>query len=265
MNTPTNKSFYPQTTTPPDVAVNDAVDWRSNSPEVSKSCSYNRANLSGTQPSKQSPAAADTSPGSAKAAPDSSKSQGNTPAGRNFATRAEMDACVVSELVLPAALSAIIGEKIVGKSGVKVAFDAFITSAGAPTDPIERALLEQYLLAHHRLANLQVQAELAKSLEAIKVYNAAAVRLMGEMRRFAPSIRDYRQPRSSKNVAFIQQQNVAAAGGQQQVTYGAKGQAKETPPSGVDTPSPKASENLHELRERIVRGEAKPAAATASK
>src|SRR5208283_1342618 len=117
------------------------------------------------------------------------------------------------------ALAAIVGDEIVHKAGVKAAFDTFLKDAGAPKDPIEKALVEQLFLAHHRLAKLQVQADAAKTREAIKVLNAAVVRLAGEFRRLALAIRAYRLPPSSRNFNLIHQQNVATAGGQQEVQY----------------------------------------------
>lgn len=63
--------------------------------------------------------------------------------------------------------------------------DQFLSDAGDPPDPIERALVEQFAFAHLRLADLQSLAAGAKTVEETKVYSAAAARLFGELRRTA--------------------------------------------------------------------------------
>src|SRR5271166_6000051 len=46
--------------------------------------------------------------------------------------------------------------------------DAFLKEAGAPTDPVERLLLEQLILAHHVVGRLHVRAGTSDNLEEIK-------------------------------------------------------------------------------------------------
>ncbi len=181
---------------------------------------------------------------------------GGRPAGRLFDTQQELDAQVVRTLLLPSALSAIIGCKTVGKAGVKLAFDDFIEQAGAPTDPVEVCLLEQLFLVHNRLAMLQAQAAEAKTLEEAKVYNSAAARLLAEFRRLALAIRQYRQPTGSRTFSVIHQQNVATAGGQQEVKYvDDKGEAKAQQKEAVAAPKvPTAEDDLLAMRERVAQG-----------
>jgi hypothetical protein len=66
--------------------------------------------------------------------------------------------------------------------------DGLLADAGAGSDPVRRMLVEQYAFAHLRLAQLQVDAALAKGAEAQKVLNAACARLFAEMRRTALTI-----------------------------------------------------------------------------
>ena len=68
-------------------------------------------------------------------------------------------------------------------SAFKVYLQRFLDDLGDPTDPIERMMAEQVALAHFRIAQLHVGAAESNSLEAIKLYNATASRLMGEFRR----------------------------------------------------------------------------------
>jgi hypothetical protein len=53
-------------------------------------------------------------------------------------------------------------------------------------------LLEQLVLAHLRSAQLQAQAGMAEGMEAIKLYNSAAARLLSEFRQTALALAVYR-------------------------------------------------------------------------
>jgi hypothetical protein len=53
-------------------------------------------------------------------------------------------------------------------------------------------MIEQLALANYRIAQLHVSARNASALEAIKLLNAAASRLLGEFRRTALALRAYR-------------------------------------------------------------------------
>ena len=50
-------------------------------------------------------------------------------------------------------------------------------------------LLEQLALAHFRIGQLHVSAGSAQGLEAVKVYNSVAARMLGEFRRTALALR----------------------------------------------------------------------------
>lgn len=68
-------------------------------------------------------------------------------------------------------------------SAFKTYLQRFMDDLGSPQDPIERMMAEQVALAHFRIAQLHVGAAESQSLEAIKLYNSTASRLMGEFRR----------------------------------------------------------------------------------
>jgi hypothetical protein len=217
-----------------------------------------------SNPQPRAPAAPPTTP------PRASASSGarSPSAQAKIDAQAAIDARTIEELMVPGALAAILGDKLVGPCGVKVAFEHFLKHAGSPTDPVERCLLEQLFLAHHRLARLQVQAAEATTLEGAKVRNAAAVRLLGEIRRLALTIRQYRAPLASRSFSVIHQQNVATSGGQQDVTMVEQPSGKETLISRDRPPAPAMADDLQALRERAVRGgpgvgAAPPARATA--
>lgn len=63
---------------------------------------------------------------------------------------------------------------------------------GNPTDPVERMLIEQLCIAHFRVAQLHAGAGQAQGLEATKLLNTVAARMLGEMRRTALSLKAYR-------------------------------------------------------------------------
>jgi hypothetical protein len=67
-----------------------------------------------------------------------------------------------------------------------------LEDAGHPRDPIERMMVEQLAVAHFRIVQLHVRAQKAHGVEAAKLYNAAAARLLGEFRRTALGLRAYR-------------------------------------------------------------------------
>jgi len=86
--------------------------------------------------------------------------------------------------------------------GAKGAFDAatcqayleqFIADMGSPGDPIERMMFEQLAISHFRIGQMHVRANKAQSVEVEKAFNAAACRLMGELRRTADTVRSRRK------------------------------------------------------------------------
>ena len=122
------------------------------------------------------------------------------------------------EMLFSACFSSVVGAETVEAPGAKVYVNSFIRDAGEPTDPVELILLQQLLMAHHRVAQLHARAEGVTAPEAVKVLNAAASRLLGEVRRLALAIRQYRAPVSPRQFSVVHQQNVVASG-KQQVTY----------------------------------------------
>jgi len=89
-----------------------------------------------------------------------------------------------------------------------------LREAGAPRDPVERMLIEQITLAHHNIGRLHSSAAAAKTVDEAKVYNAAAAKLLGEFRRTALALKQYREPTPARQYTMVRQQNIAA---QQQV------------------------------------------------
>jgi hypothetical protein len=76
-------------------------------------------------------------------------------------------------------------------AGFKVHLERTLADLGNPTDPVERMMTEQLVLAHFRIAQLHVDAGYVKGAEGMKLYTAAAARLLGEFRRTALALRAY--------------------------------------------------------------------------
>jgi hypothetical protein len=70
---------------------------------------------------------------------------------------------------------------------------------GDPTDPVERMLIEQLCMAHFRVAQLHAAAGQANGLEATKLLNTVAARMLGELRRTALSLKAYRPTAAPTN------------------------------------------------------------------
>jgi hypothetical protein len=77
-------------------------------------------------------------------------------------------------------------------------YDQYVTDlvqeAGAPSDPIERMLVEQLALAHHNLGRLHVEAAASKGTAEAALLNAAVARLLSEFRKTALALKSYRTP-----------------------------------------------------------------------
>ena len=132
--------------------------------------------------------------------------------------KAEQDKIIARDRLIPATLCEMLGGKPIGPLGAKMYVDGYLGECGNPTDPIERLLLQQFLLGHHRVAQLHLEASRAERAESAKILNAAAARLMAELRRLALAIRLYRSPVSAKSFAIVHQQNLVASG-EQTVSY----------------------------------------------
>ena len=93
------------------------------------------------------------------------------------------------------------------------AYDVYLhtimEAAGQPGDPILRILIEQYVMAHHKIARLNRMGALAGTPEAARAYDASSVSLTAELRRLALAIKAYREPTTPSHVTVVKQQNLA--------------------------------------------------------
>jgi len=129
------------------------------------------------------------------------------------------EAVIARDFVIPAALSQIIGDERVSTLGAASYLTTIFPDGKTPSDPVEKILLEQLAMAHHRSVLLNLRAHRAADPECLAIYSTAATRLGAEIRRLGLAIRQYRQPSSSKSFSVVHQQNVVAGSGGQQVSY----------------------------------------------
>lgn len=151
-------------------------------------------------------------------APESSTPKNTDEQNGDWQQKALDQAWTAREMLFPACFSSVVGAENVEATGAKVYLNSFVRDAGDPTDPIELILLQQMLMVHHRVAQLHARAEAATGPEHLKILNGAATRLLGELRRLALAIRQYRSPVSPRQFSVVHQQNVVAAG-KQTVNY----------------------------------------------
>lgn len=114
-----------------------------------------------------------------------------------------------------AAAVTVAGSQLPAESCV-VYLDQILEEAGRPTDPVERMLVEQIVMAHHHIGRLHVRAATAESADQIKAYNAAAANLLAEFCRATLALKKYRAPAGSRKFTVVKQQNVSK---RQQVAF----------------------------------------------
>ena len=83
--------------------------------------------------------------------------------------------------------------------------DEFLRDAGNPTNPVVRCMIEQLAFANLRVGDLHAQAALATAPEMVKVLTAAAVRLLGELRRTALALHEMEKPEPRRQTARLSQ------------------------------------------------------------
>lgn len=129
--------------------------------------------------------------------------------------------------VLEATLSPLHGAGV-GSAGYQAIRDRYLRECGAPSDPIEEMLIEQFVLANFHIGQLHTRAAQAKSSEAAKVFYGALARMQAESRKLALALQAYRSPPKTSQFTVVKQANIAA--GNQQVAFVEQSQ---TPPERI--------------------------------
>src|SRR5262249_41618823 len=100
---------------------------------------------------------------------------------------------ILREAVFPATMAAALSpSNQVEAGGYRVFLERIFEESGNPTDPIERMMIQQLALAHYRIGELHIEAANAKGTETTKLYTTATGKLLGEFRRLALALREYR-------------------------------------------------------------------------
>lgn len=120
------------------------------------------------------------------------------------------------------------GEVVTGAECVDFA-RRFRSEAAVTGDPVEGLLLGQLTLANFAVGSLHAKAATATSAEDSIAYSAAASRLMAETRRMAETVVDIRRGGKPAVQLAVEQMNVAANGGRQQIAQVARRAKKNDP------------------------------------
>jgi hypothetical protein len=128
------------------------------------------------------------------------------------------EAEIARNFIIPAALSRIFDDQRLSILGAASYLTTIFPDGQTPSDPVEKILLEQLTIAHHRSVALNLRAHQEADPDNLPIYNKACVQLGEVVRRMGLAIKQYRQPISSKSFAVIGQQNIATGtAGQQNV------------------------------------------------
>jgi hypothetical protein len=98
--------------------------------------------------------------------------------------------------------------------------DQFLADAGAPTDPLERVMIEQVATCHAMLMYTHSYHTMCDRVDHREIYSNAGANMMAELRRMVLAIKDYRTSPVRPQVTKIEQQNISH---QQEVSYVAPG------------------------------------------
>jgi hypothetical protein len=138
-----------------------------------------------------------------------------------------------------------LGAMMEGALDLRVAQAHLAAVISGVTDPVERMLLESFVLVHHRLIRLQVQAAQAFDTQRVQVYNAAVARLLAVQTQLGSDIRRYRaspaMERSSPAKIPAKTQDAVSGGGNEV--------ASVDQPQGVKIPCAAQAELLGKVYE----------------
>ena len=100
-------------------------------------------------------------------------------------------------------------QNAVPAEAVEAYLSGVLRDAGDPRDPIECLLVEQLVLASHNVGQLYMRAAFATDPKEIEIFIGAAARLLGEFRRTALALKNYREPAAAPRVVVGQQNLVS--------------------------------------------------------
>lgn len=168
---------------------------------------------------------------------------------------------MIADLHISLCFDRIVGmENVASPKAARRYVEQLLAEAKRTDDPIESMMIQQLVMAHHRVANLYVNAATAKNVDACETYSAMAQRLLAEFRRLALALREYRSPATGKQTTVVHRidrvEQLNHAEGTQDVSYakaaGPEGgvQMKALDSEVVSNEDQEAHDGLHETRER---------------
>ena len=98
------------------------------------------------------------------------------------------------------AMSDFYGKKI-DLVAYKVMLDEMVRDLGDPTDPLQRMLAEQLVIAHHVCGRLQARAAMHENCNNMDIFLRGAVRMMTEFRKHATIFSELRSKMPSQRSA----------------------------------------------------------------
>lgn len=139
---------------------------------------------------------------------------------------------MIADLHISLCFDRIVGmENVASPKAARRYVEQLLAEAKRTDDPIESMMIQQLIMAHHRIANLHVSAATAKKVDACETYSAMAQRLLAEFRRLALALREYRSPATGKQTTVVHRidrvEQLNQAEGTQDVSY-----AKHAGPEG---------------------------------
>ena len=95
--------------------------------------------------------------------------------------------------IFPSLMATALGlDQSIDTPAYSVYLDQILEESGNPSDPVEAMLIEHLCLAHFRIAQLHASAGQSQGIEATKILNSVAARMLGEFRRMALTLKAYR-------------------------------------------------------------------------
>jgi hypothetical protein len=129
------------------------------------------------------------------ASPGAAESQKEPPALDNpdcIATLNRQASVIQNICFASQALAALSLDDTATVSAMRLVLAQFREEAGSPSDPVEKLLLDQLVVAHLKVAELYAQAAETPTLEFKQLYAGAAARLLGAICQLVTTLTTYR-------------------------------------------------------------------------
>lgn len=111
---------------------------------------------------------------------------------------------MIQDLHIAACFDRVVGmEDMASPLAARRYVEQLLAESKKTDDPVEVMMIQQLILAHHRVANLHVSAATAEKVDTREKYSAMAQRLLAEFRRLALALREYRSPATGRQSTVV--------------------------------------------------------------